>query len=385
MVLEDIKKIVYKCVKCGHCRVAYRQSLPICPAGEEFSFDSYYALGKMEITRSLLEGFLDWSYKISERFYRCTECGMCDKLCYRVIGNRPLDLYNEMRRELVRRGLGPLEEHKPLIDSIKNYDNPWLQPRSRRDRWTKNLGLKRFNNGMEFLLFVGCTSSYDPEVNVIARSAVEILKKGKVDFGILGNDEKCCGSTLYRLGILDEFERLRSSNIEIFNKLRIRKIITICAGCYETLKNEYNSKEYEVVHITDVVLDLIKTGKIRLDNKTDGIITYHDPCHLGRYSELYDSPRELINCIPDIKFVEMERNRESAWCCGAGGGVKTAIPKMAIDTGIKRIEEALNSGASKLVTSCPFCLQNLKIASEESNINIEVMDINDIINLSIRS
>ncbi len=385
MALEDVKEMVYKCVKCGHCRVAYRQSLPICPAGEEFQFDSYYALGKMELARSLLEGFIDWSYKISERFYRCTVCGMCDRVCYRVIGSKPLELYKEMRAELVRRGLGPLKEHISLIESIKNYDNPWFQPRSRRERWARGLNLKRFNPAMEYLLFVGCTSAYDPQVNIMVRSAVELLRKGGIDFGILGNEERCCGSTLYRLGVLDEFERLRSLNMETFDRLGIKRIITICAGCYETLKQEYGGSRYEVFHIVDVILDLIRTGRIKLSEPVDGCVTYHDPCHLGRYSNLYESPRELINLIPGIRFVEMERNKESAWCCGAGGGVRAAVPKMAINTGIKRIEEAFNSGASRLVTSCPFCLQNLRAASKESNLNIEVMDINELISLSARS
>jgi len=366
MALEDLKSQIYHCSKCGACRVAYRQSLPTCPAGEKFGFESYFSIGRTAIARAILEGDLDWNEKVRDRVYNCTLCGACDAHCYAAMGLHPVQTYLEMRRELVKRGLGPMPQAVPMIDSMKNYDNPLMANNKDRPKWYKKAKEKKIQPGQEVLFFVGCALEFDPTAQPLAKATASLLEKAGVDWGMLNEDEVCCGFPALELGAEDEFARLAKKNVEQINALGVKTIVTACAGCQMAMKKEwprYGELNAEVLHITEYSLRLIKEGKLKITGEFKKKVAYHDPCTLGRYTGVYDEPREVLKMIPGLELVEMEREREEAWCCGAGGGQVLCQPEWSAETATSRLEEAINAGAEVLaVGSCPTCMMNFDMA-----------------------
>jgi len=334
--------------------------------------------------------------KISEELYMCSTCGQCKVVCPSKI--ETVDLWETgLRRLLVKEGVGPLEAHDPLIKSINNYDNPWMQPRTARDKWAKPLQkeakkaklpnpVKNFaKEGGEILYFVGCTASYDVNLKQVAINTSEILNKAAVDFGIFGTKEKCCGSTLLRMGDWEGFERLAKDNIELFKEHNVRTIITSCAGCFKTIKEDYalvEKLDIRVMHTVELLEELIRDGRLKLTKPLEMKLTYHDPCHLGRHTGVYDAPRNVLGMVPGFEFVEMERNKENSYCCGAGGGQKTAFSDVVQKISKVRVEMAEATGASVIAHGCPFCYQGLEAAVKSKGSGIKNMDITEIVNIS---
>jgi len=353
-----------------------------CPAGTRYLFEAYFGSGKQEMLRALstTPPELALSERLQHIIYTCTLCGSCQALCNPTKDLEPTNASVALREHLVREGWGPLPEHEPLIKSILNYDNPWLQPRAARVKWAKRgKGVKikdAAKEEVEVLYYPGCTASYDPEIQPVAREVVRLLDAAGVDFGILGKNEICCGSTILRVGDRQNFEKVRSKNTESLNATSAKTIVTACAGCFSTLKGEYTGDlEANVLHIVEFVDDLIREGRLKPTREVARKVTYHDPCHLGRYCGVYDAPRNILASIPGLEFQEMERIREWAWCCAAGGGVRTAFPEeMAKWAAGLRLEEAADTGADTLVTACPFCEQNLGESAKASG-GLEVVDI----------
>jgi heterodisulfide reductase subunit D len=194
----------------------------------------------------------------------------------------------------------------------------------------------------------------------------------------VSSDEWCCGSIALRTGDLALANELAQHNAQLFKQMSARTLVTNCAGCYRTLKLEYPSLvegyDLEVLHATEWLNTLVQKGRLSF-KALKGTATYHDPCHLGRHSRVYDAPRALLHAIPRLNLVEMKRNRDHAWCCGAGGGVKSAFPDLALKIGNDRIREALDTGAQYLVSACPFCKTNLQDAASASGAQLQVVDI----------
>lgn len=210
------------------------------------------------------------------------------------------------------------------------------------------------------LYFRGCTAR--EKLTSIQEATEKLLKLADVDYHVL-EDEKCCGSVLLRTGFLKEAQEQIEKNTEI---LKGETVITSCAGCYKTLKEDYDG--LDVIHISQLLNQLINEGKLDV-SKTDLNVTYHDSCHLGRHCDEFDEPREVINSVANL--IEMENVRENSLCCGAGGGVKSAYPQIASQMGKSRIEQAKETGCETLVTPCPFCKLNLE------NDDLEVLDLTE--------
>ena len=205
---------------------------------------------------------------------------------------------------------------------------------------------------------------------------------------MLGNKEKCCGSVLLRMGDRATFQRLCDENITQFNELGIKTLVTSCAGCLKTIREDYAKfgtvkMNFEVKHTLELVVDLIKSGQLKLEKPVDLKVTYHDPCHLGRHAGCFDPPRELLGLLPGIEFVEMERNRENSRCCGAGGGLKSGYPDMQNSISQKRVKEALTTGATELVSACPFCYQGLQVGIQALDAPIKMRDITELVCMAL--
>ena len=381
--LDFYRDSASKCVRCGLCRGTHPEKIKSqkysdnCPSGTRFQAESYFASGRHEIIRALQAGEIPITEKLIHVAYTCTSCGNCQENCNPVKDLLPLNAGMALREYLVDKGHGPLNEHHPLVKSILNYDNPWMQPRKKREKWAKKMPIKDLKKEKaEVLLFVGCTGSYDPKFKAVAPATARVLLEAQVDFGILGEGELCCGSTVSRVGDKKNFEGVRSKNVDLLNALGVKTIVTACAGCHSTFNHSYEGMlRAEVMHMTEFMARLAGEGRLPYKKEVNKVVTFHDPCHIGRYSRIFDAPRTVLNSLPGLKLVEMERIREWSFCCGAGGGAKTAYPDYAQWVARQRLDEALETGAEAVVSACPFCENNLGDAALAGDVPLEVLDI----------
>ncbi len=325
--------------------------------------------------------------------YECSTCGQCHIVCPSRIDT--VELWEKIRRTMVELGFGPLENQIPLIKNTKAYDNPWGQPRSSRAHWAragkKEKTLiappKEIKKGAEILYFVGCTASFDANLREIAINTTNILNTLEMNWGFLANQEKCCGSVLLRMGD-KEFERIASENIRMFNELGIKTLVTSCAGCFKTIKQDYpkiGELHFEVIPFATLLRRLIEEGKIKFNKKLNLKVTYHDPCHMGRACGEFDDPRKVLQALSEagVEFVEMERVRENSRCCGAGGGLKSGYPDIQQKMTQERVRDAERTGATDLISTCPFCYQGLQKEIVTLNSPIRMRDLVELVALAM--
>jgi Fe-S oxidoreductase len=318
-----------------------------------------------------------------EDIWRCTTCGTCPQECPR--GVEIVECGVSLRRLATGYGVfpGPVRSVRTVSGSLAGEGNPLNEARKNRAEWAEGLGVKTFTEGMEILYFVGCYPSYDPRLKKVALATAAILDKAGIDFGILGTRENCCGESIRKTGDEDVFKTLARENIKTFIDSGVKKILVSSPHCYHTFKNEYPEfmVNFEVLHISQYLLELIEEGRLELTGEYGKKVTYHDPCYLGRHNGLYDEPREVLRKVPGLELVEMTDSREHSLCCGGGGGrIWMDTPKDERFSDL-RLEQAVQAGAVVLVTSCPYCITNF----EESRLNLqyddwlEIRDITEII------
>jgi Fe-S oxidoreductase len=353
----------------------------ICPIHMRYHYDAYSGQGLINIAEELLKGELKYEDGLIEHIYTCTTCGACDINCKSIRDMEVLDTILALRAKCVEDGWGPMPKHKEYARLIENNHNIYGRPHDQRFNWLP--GDIPLSEGAKVAYFAGCTSSYlYPE---IACNTVKILNAGGMDFKVLHPEEYCCGAPLWRTGQIEAAKKLVKHHLDVLRRQGIKTVITSCAECYGTLKGFYPrilKLDFEVLHITEVIQSLLKEGKIKLKKNFNMKVTYHDPCLLGRLSELYvpwngqikafgyheppkqwrrgtngvyEAPREILSMIPGIKLVEMTRNEENAFCCGGGGGVSVAFPDFAQWVTLERLDEAKSTGAEAIVSCCPFC------------------------------
>jgi heterodisulfide reductase subunit D len=404
--LDNLKKqwkAIVSCMNCGDCGYAIRPAVGrylTCPVKEalgEEAFEIYFSRGRMNVLKSLLEGQLVLSEDLAEFVYQCSECGNCTEVCHQtqneyIVCNTAkwidhVEVWNALRKDLVEAGFAPLERHQKLIEYMKNDQmmNPYGEKKSTKVDWAEEFPNIRDKGDMVF--FGGCTMPLRQADTL--KNMIKILNAAGKEIAMSKN-EWCCGSIALRIGDEKSVLEIMKHNIEDLKKREAKTVFTACAGCYRTLKKDYpelmgENLPFEVKHITEVLIDLLNSNKIpfKAEESEKLKVTYHDPCHLGRHMDLYEIPRELISIISGIELVEMKRNKENAWCCGAGGGLKSQFPDLALEISRDRIKEAIETGASILITSCPFCRGNLRDAYKEMGSyiqeKIKLIDIIDLI------
>jgi Fe-S oxidoreductase len=421
MALENYRNDMLRCSRCSCCK--YIPLLSIikskrfsynCPAVSKNNFHAYSGSGKLIMALSLLENRIEWSDKLVDILFNCTLCGACDVSCRSGTEMEVWEILHEFRVRAFNEGKAPLPKHKPIMDSMVSYDNVWMQPRSARTKALREIkGMKDLNKEKaEVLYYVGCTYSLDPSLRNVVHNTAKILLKAGVDLGTMGKSEVCCASPAYTIGNEKLFNEYAKRNIEIFNNLGIKKIVTSCAGCYGMFNAHYKRlglpMNFEVQSAIEFIDELIQAGELKPTRDVEAKVTYHDPCHLGRLSEprkpsegkeerilgtlfvkdtdkvmgfkgVFDPPRNVLKNIPGVDFREMERIREYSWCCGSGGGVKSGFPEFALWAANERIEEALSTGAEALVTNCPWCERNFKDAASEHKEGIKVLNTTELL------
>ena len=262
--------------------------------------------------------------------------------------------------------------------------NPLQGDRKKRSDWAKGLPVKPYAEGMEALYFVGCYFSYDPRMKKVAIATANILNKAGVEFGILGEKENCCGESIRKTGSEQVFKDLARKNIKTFIDNGVKKLIVSSPHCFHTFKNEYPEfmVNFEVVHMSQYILELINEGRLELKGEFPKKVTYHDPCYLGRHNGVYEEPRALLKKVAGLELIEMEAHGKNSLCCGGGGGrIWMDTPQEERFSDI-RLKQAKDVEAQVLATACPYCITNF----EESRLNLEyedvleVKDITEIVN-----
>lgn len=326
-----------------------------------------------------------------EEIWACTTCGACQEVC--PVNIEHIRKIIDLRRNLVMAQSKMPESAQLMLRNMQQRGHPWAGVQSMRLRgdWTSDLELKILAEGdnADTLFWVGCTGAL-VERNVKATlSMTRVLKAGGVDFAVLGDAETCCGDPARRAGYEFQFQMMAEQNIEIFKSYNIKEIITTCPHCYNTIKHEYPryGGDFKVVHYTELIADLISQGKLKLTNELNSKLTYHDPCYLGRYNSVYSEPRRILQAIPKAKLEEMERSRDTAFCCGGGGGLMW-IEEQPCTTKINqmRIEDVIKTGVDTVVAACPYCLQMFEdaIDHKEMKDSLKARDLVELVEAAMK-
>ena len=362
---DDLFRLCYQCGKCDS----------LCPWNRVTNFSIRRIMVQASFGLIEIEG---------EDIWRCTTCGRCVQNCPR--GVNQIEVGVNIRKIATEYGVFPpsVQGIRSVRGSLVGEGNPLTEKREERAAWAQGLSVKEFEEGTEYLYFPGCYLCYDPRLKKVAVATANILLKVGVDFGILGPKENCCGESIRKTGDEELFRQLAKENIKTFIEHGVKKIIVNSPHCYHTFKNEYPEfmVHFEVVHITQLLLELVKEGKLQFKKEYNKKVTYHDPCYLGRHNGIFDEPRELLKSIPGLELVEMPDSREDGLCCGGGGGriwMETVKGERFSDI---RVEQAVDVGAQVLATCCPYCIANF----EDSKLTVggrceglEIKDITEII------
>jgi Fe-S oxidoreductase len=322
-------------------------------------------------------------YESVEALWQCTTCGACMQECPIMIEHIPAII--GMRRNLVMMEANFPQLLQTAFGNLENNSTPWAFPQTERADWADGLDIKTAADNQEFdiLFWVGCAGSFDDRAKKISVAFAKLMKAAGVNFAILGTEEHCNGDVARRTGNEYLADMLVKMNVETLNNYNVKKIVTICPHCFNTLKNEYPDFDgnYEVVHHTQFLSELIDQGKLKMkQNGADNKIAYHDSCYLGRYNKIYDHPRDIIKKMGG-SISEPGRTRDRGFCCGAGGGQMFMEETEGKRVNIDRTEELIESGAKTIGLNCPFCMtmigDGVKAADKEDV--VEVKDIAELL------
>ncbi len=422
MALKDYAKEIERCSACSYCKwipfdqVKSWRFAKNCPSIDYFNFNNYSARGRYLTSRSLLRNEIEITQEVVDIAHTCLSCGACDVACKISRYNlEPLEMVRELKAELVNQGKYPAA-HEQILQNLHHEANAFGKDRHSRGDWAKGLGIKDLTKETAEIVFhAGCSYSFDETLSQTARTAVEILTKAGADFGILGAAEMCCGARIHAMGHDEAFVKLAEPNIKLWKRAGVKTIVTACADGYHAFKHLYPALggDFEVLHIVEFIDRLIQEGKLTFTKEVPLQVTYHDPCHLGRLGEpyepwdgeekkfknqivvhepkkprkngvhgIYDEPRNILNSIPGVKLVEMERIREFSYCCGAGGGAPESYPEYSTWVAKERIDEAKATGSEALVTACPWCKSNFTTAGCDGD-PMKIIDILDLVRMAL--
>lgn len=364
------------CLQCGTCS-------GLCPVNRAGEFSPRSLLRQISLDTGTVQ-------TLDQAVWQCVTCHACNTFC--PAGIDIIDVAGTVRNLTAASGRMPEYGRMPLL-SLSQHHNPWGKPRDSRMDWGRGLDIPAFDAGLEYNLFTCCTTAYGingarPETGTeAARALPAILARAKVSFGTLESEERCCGDPAYRLGDADYFNEAREANTRLFLEKGIKKILATSPHCYTSFKKYYPglTGHVEIVHYTQLLDRLIRSGKITPNAGPDLVVTYHDPCYLGRHNSVFEPPRRILKAIPGLTIVEMPHNRENSLCCGGGGGHAWRTDGTGLAS--TRVREALATGAQVMATACPFCTCILDRSVRETGLagRLKVMDLSEILNQSLAS
>ncbi|RPI18046.1 MAG: (Fe-S)-binding protein [Ignavibacteriae bacterium] len=381
----------YTCTECGRCTAACPANItgkPLSPrkiimnTRDRTNEKAPYLVKNIDMPSEVQEHKLVSEYYITDpELWACTTCMACVKEC--PVNIEHVNAIVDMRRFLVQSESRFPEEVMTVFSNMENNGAPWAFPQSDRLRWADGIDVPLAADKQEFdiLYWVGCAGAFDARYQNVSRSVAQLLNKAGVNYAVLGTQEKCNGDSARRLG--NEFlaQMLIKENVETLKQYKFKKILVTCPHCLQTIGNEYKQfgGDYEVVHHSEFINELIKENKIQIDDnkKIDSKVTFHDSCYLGRYNDIYDEPRDIIDLVNKGEQVEMRRSRDKGLCCGAGGGRMWMEEKIGKKVNIERTEEALSVNPDIISTACPFCMtmMNDGVKEKGKQEDVKVKDI----------
>lgn len=374
----------YSCTECGRCQdlcPAHNTQKPLSPKMLILDLKENMYRNKDK----LLAGKHDEvSHVVDENvtedvIWACTSCRACEIACPVFI--QQVDKIYEVRRNLVMMESRFPAEVQGVFKNMETNATPWAFSASDRANWAEGLGVKTMaeDANVDVLLWVGCAGSYDDRNKKVLRSFSSILKKAGIKFAILGTEEQCTGDPARRIGNEYLYQMLAKANVETMNRYSVKRIVTACPHCFNTIKNEYGDfgGNYEVFHHSQFIAKLITEGKLKPTKSIDETITFHDSCYLGRWNNVYDQPRDVLKSLPSARLVEMKSNLDMSMCCGAGGGRMWMEETIGKRINVARTEQALDTKAGIIAASCPFCMtmMNDGVKSKDMQDKVRVMDI----------
>ncbi len=349
------------CIQCGKCTGS-------CPESGKTPFNVRMLMRKKQF-RNIIEEFLPWY---------CTSCGACTIRCPRDV--KPSEVIIEIRSGFVENGDIPVAIQKALENTFVQK-NPWGRSRAKRGAWVEKLNFEIphvSKTASKRLLFTCCIQAYDPRCMVIPVNVATILNRYGIEFGILGEEEACCGNEIRRIGESGLFEELEEENKTVIKEYGIKEIIALSPHCMNAFEKEYGDMDIKVSHYTELLAPMIKNGTITFKGTYNKKVIYHDPCFLGKQNGIFDEPRDILKTIQGIDFLEFVRSRENSMCCEGGGGRMF----FEVETQYKRnsevrVEDAFQKGAEVIATACPFCVMNLEEKAVEKG--LEVKELSEIL------
>ena len=386
------------CTECGRCQSvcpAWNTGKPLSPKLVIMALrDNMFAsadrlIGKGEEaaeSESLVGTVID-----PDVLWSCTTCGACVEQC--PVDIEHVDAIVDMRRyEVLMESRFP-QEANLMLRNLENQGDPWGLGGSKRTDWTDTLDFEvpvvsgTIPDDVEYLYWVGCAGALDDRGKKQAEGTARMLHRAGVSFAILGPQESCSGDPARRFGNEYLFQEMAKANIESLNAVGAKKIVASCPHCFNTIKNEYPDLggNYEVIHHAELLAHLVESGRLTAGGAYQGKVTYHDPCYLGRHNRIYAEPRDILDSIPGVEVVEMDRCKGNGFCCGAGGARMWMEENIGKRVNMERTEEALGTGADIISTACPFCMIMLDDAVQASGKGdeVKVMDITGVVERSL--
>ncbi len=298
-----------------------------------------------------------------DAIWACTTCRACQEVCPSYI--EQMNTIVDLRRHLQM--VAATETTRDTLKNLRVRGHPWRGTMYARTDWAEGMDIKIIgkDSQVDVLFWVGCTGALENRSLKVTQAVAMLMKQAGINFGILGEEEMCCGDPARRLGAEHIFQMLALNNIQLFSSNNIKKIVTACPHCFNTLKNEYPhfGGSFEVIHHSQFIADLLRENRLKIDHAREAVITYQDPCYLGRYNDIYKPPRQILKGIPGVTLVEMEHNRKDGFCCGGGGGRMWLEENTGQRINEMRLNQAIDTQGQVVATACPFCLQMFEDAS----------------------
>ena len=381
----------YSCTECGRCS-------DVCPAtntGKELNprlvvhdikvnllHNGQHLNGDAKIELPLIGAGKEGSVSVAS-IWACTTCSACMEVCPVFIEHVPKLIY--LRRHLVEMESSFPEELLLFFENIEQRSNPWGIAPTDRVKWASEITAPPFESGKtDYLFYVGCFGAFDSRSRKVTLAITKIMDAAGISWGILGKDELCCGDSLRRLGNEYVFDKLAKDNVKMFTERGVKKIITECPHCYNTLKNDYRQygAQFDVLHHSELIDDLIQKGKLQFNPMQElGEVAVHDSCYLGRYNEVYQAPRNAIASVTGKMPEEMTRHHKNSFCCGAGGGRMWMEESEGTRINIERTEEVLHKNPGTLCVCCPYCMTMFEdgLKDKKAADKVQVLDVAEIV------
>ena len=374
---NTLEKEALICARCGYCR-------DVCPVYKVIGWESSAPRGKISIARQVfaLKKQEPLEDEFVQRVSQCTLCGACGEACSTDIDLRRL--WMDLRKRISRMGKAP-KGYKAILANLEANRNITAFGNRERLDWAQDIDDPEQlepRGGSDVCYFVGCVSSFFPQASEVALSVTEILRKAKIDFSTMGGNEWCCGFPLMASGSADDALQFMKHNVEVIKALGIHTILASCPSCHhvwkQTASRFLNRYELKIHHTTEYFALLIREGRIRL-GEMHARITWHDPCDLGRNSGIFQPPRDIIQAIPGVEFVELGHSQMQSLCCGGGGNLQSVDPELAASITAMRVQDIRESRADIVVTACQQCEQMLSTSIRKAGLPVRVLDIAQLI------